>query len=56
MKRLTESVAAAISEFRRRRRDSKITEQLNKVYSKQPSKLDPGLEAAQAESIARETW
>jgi uncharacterized membrane protein len=43
--------ANAISEFLERRRSSKITKQLNEVYSREPSELDPVLERLQPESL-----
>ena len=49
--------ANAISEFlerrgfRDRRQFSKITERLNEIYSREPSKLDPVLKRLQAESL-----
>jgi len=37
--------------FRDRRQFSKITERLNEIYSREPSKLDPVLKRLQAESL-----
>jgi hypothetical protein len=48
--------ANAISEFLERRRSSKITERLNKVYSKEPSELDPALHSAQVRSLEKDNW
>jgi antitoxin MazE6 len=54
--------AKAISEFlaRRgftnRRQFSKITEWLNEIYSREPSKLDPVLKRLQAESLKAVDW
>jgi metal-responsive CopG/Arc/MetJ family transcriptional regulator len=48
--------ATAIAEFLERRRSSKITERLNKVYSKESSALDPALLSAQIKSLEREDW
>ncbi len=48
--------AAAIREFLERRRASKITERLNKIYSKEHSGLDPALHSAQIRSLEREDW
>ncbi len=48
--------AAAIREFLERRQTSKITERLNKIYSKQRSGLDPALQSAQIQSLEREDW
>lgn len=46
----------AISEFIQRHRNDGVTEQLNRVYSKVPSKLDPVLQRMQDVSISREQW
>jgi len=43
--------AAAIEEFLDRRRADSITEQLNKVYSRQPAKVDAAMHRAQIKSI-----
>jgi hypothetical protein len=48
--------ATAIAEFLERRKTSKITERLNKVYSKEQSALDPAWHSAQLRSLAREDW
>jgi metal-responsive CopG/Arc/MetJ family transcriptional regulator len=48
--------ANAIAEFLERRRSSKITERLNKVYSKEPSELDPALQSAQIRSLEKDNW
>jgi metal-responsive CopG/Arc/MetJ family transcriptional regulator len=48
--------AAAIAEFLERRRTSKITERLNRVYSREHSGLDPALQSAQTRSLEREDW
>jgi len=48
--------ATAISEFLERRRSSRITERLNKIYSKEHSGLDQPLQAAQILSLDREDW
>jgi hypothetical protein len=48
--------ATAIAEFLERSRTSKITERLNKVYSKEHSGLDPALHSAQTRSLEREDW
>ncbi len=46
----------AISEFIQRHRNEDVTEQLNRVYSKIPSQLDPVLQRMQDASVAREQW
>jgi len=33
-----------------------ITENLNRVYNRQPSAIDPAIEKAQAEILPDETW
>jgi hypothetical protein len=48
--------ATAIAEFLERRKTSRITERLNKVYSKERSALDPAWHSAQLRSLAREDW
>jgi len=46
----------AVTEFLSRHRDDEVTEQLNKVYGKQESSLDPVLHVIQTASIPREKW
>jgi len=41
----------AIAEYFERRADDKITARLNRVYSQEESRLDPGLQRAQLESF-----
>jgi metal-responsive CopG/Arc/MetJ family transcriptional regulator len=48
--------ATAVEAFVRQHSDEDVTEQLNKVYAKASSKLDPGLEAASLEALRRERW
>ena len=48
--------ATALSEYLERRKASNITERLNKIYSKESSKLDPALHSAQMRSLEREDW
>ena len=48
--------AMAISEFLERRRTRNITERLNKIYSKEPSGLEPCLHSAQIRSLENEDW
>jgi metal-responsive CopG/Arc/MetJ family transcriptional regulator len=48
--------AAAIAEFLERRRTRNITERLNKLYSKEQSKLNPAFHSAQVRSLEREDW
>jgi metal-responsive CopG/Arc/MetJ family transcriptional regulator len=49
-------VAAAITEFLETMSTEKTTKRLNRVYSQEPSKLDPVLESVQTRSVAREKW
>jgi metal-responsive CopG/Arc/MetJ family transcriptional regulator len=46
----------AVTEFLSHHRDEDVTEQLNKVYGKQESSLDPLLHGIQGASISREEW
>jgi hypothetical protein len=48
--------ATAVEAFVRRHSDEDVTEQLNKVYARASSKLDPALEAASLEALRRERW
>lgn len=48
--------ATAVDEFVRQHSDDDITERLNKVYARTPSKIDPAIEAASIEVIRRERW
>ena len=52
----SELYAAALKEFLERRESSKITERINKVYSKEPSNLDAALHSAQMHSLKKEDW
>jgi predicted transcriptional regulator len=56
--RLTRSelYATAIAEFLERRREANITERLNRIYSKERSRLDPALKSLQLRSLQREDW
>jgi len=46
----------AVTEFLSHHRQDDVTEQLNKVYGKQESSLDPVLGRFQFASLAREKW
>jgi metal-responsive CopG/Arc/MetJ family transcriptional regulator len=48
--------AAAISEYLERHRADSVTERLNEVYSKHESKLDPALERAMLQTLAKDRW
>jgi metal-responsive CopG/Arc/MetJ family transcriptional regulator len=52
----SELYAAAIREFLDRRRSDSITAQLNEIYSKQDSSLDPALYLAQIKSLEKDSW
>jgi metal-responsive CopG/Arc/MetJ family transcriptional regulator len=52
----SELYATALKEFLERRESSKITERINRVYSKESSKLDPALHSAQMHSLEKEDW
>ena len=48
--------AAALSEYLERQRAESVTERLNQVYSKLESKLDPALENAMLQTLAKDRW
>jgi metal-responsive CopG/Arc/MetJ family transcriptional regulator len=48
--------ATALAEFLERRKTSKITERLNRIYAKENSELDPALQSAQLRSLAKDDW
>jgi len=48
--------AQALLEYFKRRQSKEITKALNKVYSTEPSELDPVLARLQSEAIGREDW
>jgi hypothetical protein len=48
--------AKAVEAFVRQHSEEDVTEQLNKVYAKISSKLDPALESASLEVLRRERW
>ena len=48
--------ATALAEFLERRQSSAVTERLNEVYARRPSKLDSALNRAQFRSIQKESW
>ena len=51
-----ELYAKAVSAFVAEHDEAQITDQLNQVYSKQPSTLDPVLSRMQAVSLPAEEW
>jgi metal-responsive CopG/Arc/MetJ family transcriptional regulator len=48
--------AQALQEYLKRRQSKEITKALNKVYSTEPSELDPVLARLQSEAIGWEDW
>jgi metal-responsive CopG/Arc/MetJ family transcriptional regulator len=48
--------ATALSEYLERHRAESVTERLNQVYSKHESKLDPALENAVLQKLAKDRW
>ena len=48
--------AKAIADFLARQQANAITERLNDVYSRRPSKLDPGLHNAEMKTLPKESW
>ena len=48
--------ATAISEYLKRHRAESVTERLNQFYSKHESKIDPALEQAMLETLAKDRW
>ncbi len=46
----------AVTEFLSHHRQEDVTENLNKVYSKQESSMDPVVNALQISSIPKEKW
>ena len=49
-------IALALSEFIAKHRSSKVTEQLDAVYSTTDSRLDPGVRRAQRRAIGKDEW
>jgi hypothetical protein len=52
----SELYASALKEYLARHSDEAVTETLNRVYSAEPSKLDPALRALQLRTLAAESW
>jgi metal-responsive CopG/Arc/MetJ family transcriptional regulator len=48
--------ATALSEYLERQRAESVTERLNQVYSEHESKLDPALENAMLQALAKDRW
>jgi len=52
----SELYASALKEYLARHGDDAVTESLNRVYSREPSELDPALKAHQLRALATESW
>lgn len=48
--------AEAIAEYVGARGSKAVTAQLNAVYGRKPSEVNPALKYAQLETLSRETW
>jgi hypothetical protein len=48
--------AMAIAEYLDRHQADSVTERLNQVYSKHDSKLEPALERAMLQTLAKDPW
>lgn len=48
--------AQALEEYLDKRQDSRVTEQLDAVYSLEPASVGPGLTAAQQGVLGDEAW
>lgn len=48
--------AEALASYLRSHDPKAVTENLNQVYNRHPSGVDPALEKAQAETLIDETW
>lgn len=48
--------AKAVEAYTKAHSEDDITQQLNEVYSRHSSQLDPALEAASLEVLRRERW
>lgn len=48
--------ATAISEYLDRNNPQGITEQLNRIYSEHPAKVDSMLHKAQLRTVAKDSW
>jgi metal-responsive CopG/Arc/MetJ family transcriptional regulator len=52
----SELYAKAVGEFLQKHRNDGVTQELDKIYSKESSQLDPALQAIQSASIDKEEW
>ncbi len=52
----SELYANALTDYLKRQQHDAITERLNEVYVRNPTKLDPELHRAQVKSLEKDTW
>ena len=52
----SELYAKAVVEYLQKHRNEGVTNALNKVYTKESSRLDPAIEALQTASIDEDEW
>jgi metal-responsive CopG/Arc/MetJ family transcriptional regulator len=52
----SELYAKAVDEFLQRHRNEGVTKELDKIYAKESSQLDPALQAIQSASIDEDEW
>lgn len=52
----SELYAKAVSEFLQKHRNEGVTQELDKIYSKESSQLDPAFQAIQSVSIEKDEW
>jgi hypothetical protein len=48
--------AAALADFVAKHKGRKVTDQLNRVYGSEDSRMEPGLRRLQSESMRDEMW
>jgi predicted transcriptional regulator len=48
--------ATAVAEFLDRQRRNAVTERLNEIYSRRPTKVDPALHRAQLKTFGKDSW
>jgi metal-responsive CopG/Arc/MetJ family transcriptional regulator len=52
----SELYTKAVIEYLQKHRDEGVTRRLNEIYSQQPSRLDPVVQALQSDSLNGEDW
>lgn len=52
----SELYAKAVDEFLQKHRNEGVTKELDKIYAKESSQLDPALQAIQSASIDKDEW